>query len=367
MNGYVWYSFGSDTTGPKLAEALGFKSGKKTPDLLGLEVVLGWGCKPGEKYNPELFKQRVQSGALRILNTPEAVEANRDKLASLCLMQEKKVSTPGLVRLDKKDPAICLMAIDMGLKNGVLAFPIVGMSSTHRGEPFFCHTREDVAAAVAAIVKEKGAFYFRSLCAGTEYRIHVLRDTAILAQIKAPAKNPLDATVKSMLDDLRRGLECEEKISFPIPDQRAQEWIVRMFAPEMLRGPSQLLRSINRGWSLEDCPLSTVPANVVAEAIKALDASGLDLGVVSLVLDEKIARVTNITTAPALSDKHLSAYVAAIKDFAAAVKKPAKAKEAAAKSEVDTAPQELIARLTTAIRGLSRKKAEAVLSVLDTE
>lgn len=367
MNGYVWYSFGSDTTGPKLAKALGFESGKKTPDVSQLDVVLGWGCKQGEKYNPELFKQRIQSGALRVLNSPETVEANRDKLAVLLRLQAKKVSTPGLVSLDKKDPAVCLMALDLGLRNGILAFPIVGMSSTHKGEPFFCHTREDVAAAVASLVKEPGTFYFRSLCAGTEYRIHVLRDQAILAQIKAPAKNPLDATVKSMLDDLKRSFEREEKIGFPMPDSRAQEWIVKMFAPEMLRGPSQLLRSTNRGWFLEDCPLSTVPAFVTAEAVKAIDASDLDLGVVSLVVDEKVARVTNITTAPALSEKHLSAYVSAIKDFAAAVKKPDKTKAVTSKAEVDTAPQELIARLTKLIGGLSRKKAEAVLSVLDSE
>jgi hypothetical protein len=367
MNGYVWYSFGSDTTGPKLAEALGFKSGKKTPDVSRFEVVLGWGCKLGEKYDAELFKQRIQSGALRVLNTPETVEANRDKLAMLLRLQAKKVSTPGLVSLDKKDPAMCVMSLDLALKNGVLAYPIVGMSSIHKGEPFFCHTREDVVMAVVEIVKQTGAFYFRSLCAGTEYRIHVLRDQAILAQIKAPAKNPLEATVKSMLDDLKHGFEKEEKIGFPVPDARAQEWIVKMFAPEMLRGPSQLLRSTNRGWSLEDCPLSTVPAFVVTEAIKAIDASGLDMGVVSLVIDEKVARVTNITTSPALSDKHLAAYVSAIKDFAAAVKKPAKAKTASAPSEIDQAPQELITRLNAAIRGLSRKKAEAVLSVLGEE
>lgn len=365
MNGYVWYSFGSDTTGPKLAEALGFKFGKKTPDLAGLEVVVGWGCKPGEKYNPELFKQRIQAGDLRVLNTPEAVDANRDKLALLLRLQEKKVATPGLVSLDKKDPAVCLMALDLALKNGVLSYPIVGMSNTHKGEPYFCHTREDVAAAVASIVKEKGIFYFRSLCAGTEYRIHVLRDTAILAQIKASAKNPLDATVKSMMDDLKHSFEREEKLPFPIPDVRAQEWIIKQFAPEMLRGPSQLLKSVSRGWSLEDCPLSTVPKFVIEEAIKAVDAANLDLGVVSLTIDEKVARVTNVTTAPALTEKHLPIYVAAIKDFAMA--KKAKAKAPAAKAEVDTAPQELIARLTNKIRGLSRKKAEAVLSVLDTE
>jgi len=243
----------------------------------------------------------------------------------------------------------------------------VGMSSVHKGEPFFCHTREDAAAAVAEIVKQPGTFYFRSLCAGIEYRIHVLRDQAILAQIKVLAKNPLEATVKSMLDDLKRGFEKEEKIGFLIPDARAQEWIVKMFAPEMLRGPSQLLRSTNRGWSLEDCPLASIPGFITQEAVKAIDASGLDLGVVSLVIDEKVARVTNITTAPALSEKHLAAYASAIKDFAAAVKKPAKAKTAAAPAEIDQAPQELITRLSAAIRGLSRKKAEAVLSVLGKE
>lgn len=364
MNGYVWYSFGSDTTGPKLGEALGFKYGKKTPNIDEFDVIIGWGCKPGEKYSPELLKQRVQSGALRVLNTPESIDDNRNKLAMLLRLQEKKVSTPGLVSLDKKDPATCLMALDLGLKNGVLSFPMVGMSSTHKGEPFFCHTREDVAAAVSQIVKEKGTFYFRSLCGGTEYRIHVLRDTPIMAQMKAPAKNPLEATVKSMMEDLKTGFEKAEKLPFPVPDVRAQEWIIQQFAPEMLRGPSQLLRSINRGWSLEDCPVTTVPKFVLDEAVKALDAAGLDLGVISLVIDEKVARVTNITTAPALNDKHMAAYIPAIKDFCEAKKMKAKQTP---KTETDSAPQELIARLTNKIRSLSRKKAEAVLSVLDAE
>ena len=50
LEGYVWYSAGSNESGPLLAERLGFRSGNKTPIFERFNIVVGWGCKPGTKY-----------------------------------------------------------------------------------------------------------------------------------------------------------------------------------------------------------------------------------------------------------------------------------------------------------------------------
>ncbi|MCI0565268.1 MAG: hypothetical protein MN733_42930, partial [Nitrososphaera sp.] len=106
-----------------------------------------------------------------------------------------------------------------------------------------------------------------------------------------------------------------------------------------------------------------VPEHAVMEAITALDAAGLDLGAVSLTIDGKVARVTNITSAPGLADEHLSIYAAALREFCTA-KTPKGKREAAAKNE-ESVPPELLARLSRKVRGLSKAQIEEMLKTLE--
>ena len=360
MSGYIWYSFGSDTTGPKLAEALGFQSGKKRPEFGNYDVVVGFGCKPKDFVGPIAG---VAEGNLRIINHPDEVDLNRNKVSALLRLHTAKVATPGMIVRNDAGPKDFFEMVKAGLDSGMLCFPIVGAHSHHRGQAYFCYTLEEVQAACATnSSRKKNAIkidYFRSFCPGTEFRVHVLRDMAICAQMKTIASDPNKQTFESLKASLERKAKKEEN-GFDITG--SGWWVLQEMVAELLRGPSQLLRSIGRGWTLEDVNLNEVPAPVVELAIEAIEAAGLDMGAVSVTFDEDVARATNVTTAPAISGDSLNAYVGAIQEF---MKDGAKTKKKTAAKKKEGASPELIARLTRKLRGADASKVEEMLEALD--
>ncbi len=359
MKGYVWYSYGSDTTGPKLAEALKFRCGKKTPPFADFDLIVGWGCKPGEKYHPEILADKIGKREIRVLNHVDAVNENRNKLATLMKLQEAGVSIPGFASFD--GGSTLLKEVLEALNSGELDFPILGLNEFHKGYPTFCYTVDDVVRACGSR-KKKGSslHYFRSFCPGTEFRIHVFRDTALAAEKKILAEDPLKQFGEHLLKKIKHRAQKEEV------QLRATEkeigWITNELAQDLLTGPSHMQRSVAHGWSLTDIPLGEVPDQVLVQAINAIDGSGLDMGAVSVVWDDDIARATGITSAPNLSEERLGLYVSSIQEFA----KAEKPKKNVAKVETDeeTAPRELIARLKRKIPGLSRRKAKEALKIL---
>lgn len=363
MNGYVWYSYGSDTTGPALADALGFKHGKKTPKFGDFDIIIGWGCKPGTKYNAAGLGELIKTGEIRVLNHPDAVHANRNKLAALGLMSEHGVSVPGF-ETDGNANAL-FKATLKALEDGELEFPLLGLNSHHKGYPFFCYTVEDVERAMKST--DPRVQYFRSFCPGEEFKIYVFRDTALAAEKKTLSADPQ----KQLAEHLRKKLQRRAKKGEAQLRATAQElgWVAEELAGQLLTGPHHMQRSVTHGWELQGTPLDQVPKTVISEAIEAIEALGLDMGAVSVTQDEKYARVTNVTSAPGLSEEQMNLYVSAIREFAKAKKaKPAKkepvAREAKAEEE-DAAPRELVARLKKKMSGLTKAKAAEVLKALE--
>lgn len=366
MNGYIWYSFGSDTTGPKLAEALGFQSGKKKPNFEDYDIIIGFGCKSKESVGRI---NAIIEGNLRIINHPDSVEFNRNKLRMLTNLCQAGISVPGIVARSGLREKNFFEEVKDGLTNGVIDFPIIGSSSNHKGATYFCYTLEDIqktCVILNAESKKKNTYaidYFRSFCPGTEFRIHVLRDMAIYGQIKTPDNNPSKQTFESLKTYLSKKALKEKKGSKTITED--MEWTIRQIVPELLRGPSQLLRSIGRGWTLENINLKEIPTGIITEAINALDAAGLDLGAISVTYDGSVTRVTNITTAPSISPMIMNTYVSAIEEFMKEDKTSKKKTGARKKKEI--ASPELVARLTRKIRGIDIAKIEELLKTLDKE
>lgn len=374
MSGYIWYSSGSDVSGPKIAGALGFSHGKKTPKLAGLGVLVGWGCKPETRqmYDPKKIRAAVENGSLRILNYPQQVTAARNKLGLLNRIREGGLAVPGMIDIKgvtpNEAPAVLRSAVD----EGTLHLPCVGFNEFHKGKPVFCWTKEDLDQ-VAKINKsrKKGAIklhYFRSLFHGTEYRIHVFRDEALCAEIKVLAQDPVEATAKSLFGRLKKKVEGEVKAT-----EGELRMVVDELASDLLRGPSHLQRSVQHGWEMTDVALEEVPADVISSAISALDAVGLDMGAVGVIFEEDQAIVTNVIAAPGLDDAKLKLYTDAIQEFVGDDGASAKKGEAAPKKAVsaskgeDQASQEIIARLTRKVRTgrISQKKAEELLAALE--
>ncbi|KKN37508.1 hypothetical protein LCGC14_0762800 [marine sediment metagenome] len=368
MSGFVWYSFGSDVTGKKLAEALGYASGKKGVDFSGHKILLGWGCKPSEKFNARKLAQLVAERKLRIINPPASITANRDKVAFLKEMEAHKLPIPGYVASKIGGTEALLERVVDGIKKGTIMFPLVGHSTFHKGDPFFCHTEEDVRSAIGCMAGDiRQAYYFRSFCPGTEYRIHIFRDEALAAQCKVLDKDPVKACSEDLMAKLKKKAAKEEQ---PIEISEGHlEWVVKQMAGELLNAASHLQRSVKRGWTYSNCPVDGVPDEAISVAMAAMEAARLDLGAVSVVVDGKTARVTNIQTAPALTNDQLGLYVAAIRDFAgsdvtAKPSKKAKSEKTASRKE-ESAGVELISRLMRKLGdGVSKKDAEEALKTL---
>lgn len=371
MSGYIWYSTGSDVTGPKMAEALGFQHGKKTPKFDSLGVVVGWGCKAEtrQQYDPKKLKAIVQKGQLRTLNHPDAITAARNKLRLLEILREGGAAVPGFLSVKDMSPGAAVVALRQAVDDGVLQLPCVGFNEFNKGKPVFCWTKEDLEQVESINRSRKKdavkLHYFRTLFHGTEYRIHVFRDEALCAETKILAKDPVEATAKSLFGRLKKRVGEDVKAT-----EQEMRFAVEELATDLLRGPSHLQRSVQFGWELTPTDVAQIPAAVVATAINALDIAGLDMGAVSVVLEDEQAIVTNIISAPGLSDEQMALYVEAIKEFAgaqagAAEKKEKKAKPAAGTGEV--ASQEIIARITRKVRTgkISQKKAEELLAALE--
>jgi hypothetical protein len=134
----------------------------------------------------------------------------------------------------------------------------------------------------------------------------------------------------------------------------------------MLASGNHMQRSVKRGWKYQDLPVMEVPEQVLAVALDGLDAAGLDLGAVSVIFSEGVGRVTNITTAPALSEEQMAVYVAAIQNFAGAKQDSKTGKPTpTARKRAESAGTELMARLRQKLSGgVSQKAAEEALKAL---
>ncbi len=365
MSGVVQYSSGTEETGNVIAKALGYSACKRSPDFKNFDVFVGWGSRRPKGWDQTGLDLLVKQGGTRVLNHPTAIFENRDKIQTLEKLKQAEVSVSGfVVRQTEKQSSENFEALILGaLSDGVIAFPIIGMNRRNRREPYWCFVEEDIRYTLAsANVDDTPIDYFRSYAPGVEYRIHTLRDEVIFAQEKKLSKDPLFACVEDLTNRLAFLRKKEGKMS---PGGNLDEWSIRILAKEMLQGSNHLQRSLKRGWMLQDVSPKDLPDEVISAAVTGLDAVGLDLGAVSVAYGGGKARVTNITTGPALEERHVPLYVAAIEAFAGkkVTGKSAKKKEVKGASE-KKASSELVSELARQLSGISEKAAVAALKLI---
>lgn len=369
MGGVVHYSAGTEETGRALAGALSYGASKKAPPFADYDVYVGWGSRRPKGWDSTGVDRLVSSGKLRILNHLSAIFENRDKVSMLERLTKAGLGAPGLVvRQENQGASGFRDDVDQALANGVIAFPLLGLTRTNRGLPHFCFVEEDITRALVASINADGTVidYFRSFAPGAEYRVHILRDSVILAQAKVQSTDPLKdciTDIKSRLGILR---EKERKIKL---EPLEEDWIIRQIAPEMLQGPNHILRSLKRGWELRDVDVKGLPDEVVLLAINALEVCGLDLGAVSISFDGNRARVTNITTGPALEKQHIPLYVSSIESFAG---RDVTANVSGEKGKTSTrepkgpklASTEQVTKIAQDLMGMTETKAAAILKMM---
>ena len=293
----IYYSGATDVTGKALADALGITGAKAKPTK-AFELVFGWGAKTKEATN-------FPAGTT-VLNHPDNIRNNRNKLKTLELLQEAKVNVAAFVSAEK-------VLAELKKKKPALKLPLVGRTKFHQGGKGFwmCNTEGQIKDAIG-----KGAQYFQNYIGiKNEYRLHVFKDTVIYAQKKAQRDN-MEAAFSAQYGDKIKA--AAEKSGQKL-DEATLNYALGQVSKRVMPEPDMHIRSNTRGWKF----ISVKPLGLGQEfrnlAIKAVKAVGLDFGAVDCCVDEEgDSYVIEINSGPGLEktafDKYVEAFEGVIKD-----------------------------------------------------
>jgi glutathione synthase/RimK-type ligase-like ATP-grasp enzyme len=305
-NTYLWYSGATDVTGKKLAEALGCKHGSEKPTAKdNVCAIVGWGIKSKNTTG-------TLPGAIPILNTPDKIALNRNKVAALAAMAAAGVNVAPFVETGNVKIA------GNQLKAGVM-LPVIGRTNYHQGGKGFwnCPTMTHVRAAI-----DEGAGYFQNLIEiKDEFRLHTFGDKVIYAVKK------VKRTVEEMEDAyIKQETERQEAIALKngeTLDKATMVAFLRRQAKKFAQdGANMLIRSNRLGWKFVH--VKTIDSHLEAEAVKALKAIGLDFGAVDCCIDAtNKAWVIEVNSGPGLEETSFNVWVEAFRSKLNSILQPA--------------------------------------------
>jgi glutathione synthase/RimK-type ligase-like ATP-grasp enzyme len=300
-NAYIWYSTATDVTGKKLAEALGMKHGDKKPIVKDTSMVIGWGTKT---------KEAVSIPGIPILNHPDRIALNRNKLASLKLMLDAGVNVAPFI-----DAA---HANSIGAKGYTVFLPVIGRTSFHQGGKGFwnCPTPTHVKAAVA-----EGAGYFQNLIEiDSEFRLHTLGDKVIYAvkKTKRTTEEMEEAFVKQE-GERQNAIAAKNG---DVLDAKTMEVLLRRQAKKFAQdGANMLIRSNRMGWKF--VRVKTIDKALEEQAVKALKAIGLDFGAVDCCIDAAGKPwIIEVNSGPGLEETTFDVWVEAFRTSITSILQP---------------------------------------------
>lgn len=300
MPNFVWYSGATDVTGQAIAEALGITGTKTRPAWVSGDNVICWGAKTEADIN-------VPNG-VRILNHPNAIRKNRNKIQTLELMKNTRSLSNCIA------PFFSLNAVDELLNRDRAEFPLIGRRSHHQGGKGFwlCLTKAQVRKAISA-----GAEYFQKyIDIDKEYRIHIINGDVVHAvqKVENDAENSWISQHRELINNAAEGKDLDlddETISFVLGKLVKQQTL-----------PDYVIRSNKRGWKFST--VNNPPAALRDVAIRAVAAVGLDFGAVDCALDvNNAAYIIEINTGPGLQGAALDKYRACLRQWIDTAIRPA--------------------------------------------
>jgi len=306
---YIYFSGATDKTGGLLAEALDVQGGRNKPKG-AQQIVIGWGAKTKEACN---------LGKATVINHPDAIRVNRNKFTALQLMQKAKVNVAPFA-----DAAATVA--ELAKKGSALGLPLVGRTNYHQGGGnfFTCLTQTHVKETIGILndkLKKKG--YFQNyIDIESEFRLHIVNGEVIYAQRKVPRDNLKQAHVTDQTDKIKR---MAEKKGAKIDDETLK--FAMEYQGGKIAGQDLIIKSNTRGYKFANVKLT----NVAAEAVKAVEALGLQFGAVDCALDtNKKAWIIEVNTGPGLEGTAFKNYVAAFNTMINDILNPAPAAKTAA-------------------------------------
>jgi len=323
---YVWYSVATDVTGKKLMEALNCKGGTAKPGA-GIKKVICWGTKR---------KDPVNLGNIKVYNHPDKIKINRNKFAAL----------------DKMKKANCNVA-EFSTNANKLDFPMIARTNYHQGGAGFwlCLNKTQVNQAE----KEGAQYYQKYIDIKDEYRLHIVNGEVIYAVKKTARKNLKDAFVNHYTNYI---INYAEKNDINV-DADSLEFILRRLARKMATSVDMIIRSNTRGWKFSKIKVENLPANLKTQAVKAVNALGLDYAAVDCCsATGNDAYIIECNTGPGLEGTSFDAWVKAL----TALIKPAAKKAPMAKKKVVGAAKKIA---KDEVKGKLKAQAKMMEAMVD--
>jgi len=291
MSKYIWFSGATDITGKALAEALDLSGSKTKPrNLRANDILIGWGTKTDEDISI--------NNNVHILNHPNKIRSNRNKLASLEIMKADNDLSNAIAPFCTADRVMA------SLHDNTVTLPLVGRTKYHQGGKGFwlCLTKALVENAIAG-----GAQYFQNFIdIRDEYRLHVAFGNVIYAVKKIQNDNETSWTAqrKEKIQDYA------QKNDVNIDEPTMDYVLKRMYKEAVL--PDMIVRSNRRGWKFSSVRLNNVSASLKTAAINAVSALGLDFGAVDCAMcNDNNPYIIEINSGPGLQGTALTKYVEA--------------------------------------------------------
>jgi glutathione synthase/RimK-type ligase-like ATP-grasp enzyme len=345
-NIYIYYSGATDKTGKLLTEALEVEGGRKSPGTKK-KIVIGWGAKT---------KKDANLGNATVVNHPDRIRDNRNKFKALEIMLRAGVSVAPFTSSGN-----VLSALDAD--GNAIKLPIIARTNYHQGGRNFitCLTRTHVDEAIKQLAAIGKQGYFQNyIDVREEFRLHVMDGAVIYAQRKIPRDNMKTAYVDDQMDKIKRMAEKkgkkvdEETLKFALDYQG-----------DKITGPDLVVKSNTRGYKFSSIKLKNVNEDLAGQAIRAVEALGLQFGAVDCVLDaDGSPWVIEVNTGPGLEGSSFRAYVTSFAEVINNILKPPKvaAREGVNASEVTKAAS---AKAGDGVFKVQADKLRALADLLD--
>jgi hypothetical protein len=290
MTTYMWFSTATDVTGEALAIALALTPTKQKPrNIRNGDVIIGWGAKTNEP---------VDLGQATVLNHPDKIRLNRNKVSALESLYGNRVTKPAISAFCTADEVMA--ALDR--RNHSIKLPLVGRTNFHQaGKGFWlCMNKQHVERAVV-----DGAQYFQNyIDIMDEYRIHVAFGHVIYAAKKI--ENPSEAGWIAQRKE--KVLEYAQRNDRNL-DESTLDYVLSRLVKEVTL-PDRIVQSNKRGWKFSGVNLNNVSDDLKNITIKSVEVLGLDFGAVdcAIGLDNK-PYIIEINSGPGLQGTALQRYV----------------------------------------------------------
>ena len=284
---YLWCSGPTDQTGSLLADKLGITWGTKKPDLKNIPLIIGWGTKT---------KNQINLRKIPVINHPDKIHENRNKLKALQIMKKADIAVPNFVLAD-----IVLNELKKTV-NKVVKLPVVGRTEFHQGGKgmWVCPTIGQVRSAI-----REGAKYFQDMIdIDKEYRVHVVNGEVIYV-VKKVQRSEEEMKKAFVRKELERQKVLAKKSNDPFNEASVKIVLERQASRMVV---DHLIRSNTRGWKFSH--VTKYDKGLVTMSISAVKALGLEFGAVDCCIDaDDKVWIIEINTGPGLEESSLEAYI----------------------------------------------------------